>query len=224
MGTTFDSALFSKDWDTDWHMQGGERAALLYLLNLLRPQISIEIGTFRGGSLRPICHYSTKTYTFDIDDVQLRIGAAYPNTKFIMGDTATTLAPVIDDISRSTAELNFVLVDGSHDTPNVRQDINTCLKYVPRSTPCVIFMHDSSNPAVREGILTADWGLCSYVHALDIDFVPGALYNREDIKNQLWGGVAVGLMLPKRRKGPVDMRANFAYTINTVVHGIGKQI
>ena len=141
-----------------------------------------------------------------------------------MGNTAVTLAPVIDAISRSGAELNFVLVDGSHDTPNVRQDINNCLKYVPRSTPCVILMHDSANPVVREGILTADWDLCPYAHALDVDFVPGALYDRADIKNQLWGGVAVGLLLPKKRQEPVDMRTQFAYTIDAVVRGIGKQI
>jgi len=224
MGTTFDATLFSEAWDTEWHMHGGERAALLYLLNLLRPQVSIEIGTFRGGSLRPISHYSKKTYTFDIDPAQHRIAPLFPNTEFITGDTALTLAPVIDTISRSIAELNFVLVDGSHDTPSVRQDINICLKYVPRSTPCVILMHDTANPNVREGILTADWDLCAYAHALDIDFIPGILHPRKDIRNQFWGGIGVGLLLPKRRIGPLDTRTIFTHTLDAAQQAVTARL
>ncbi len=38
--------IFASDFELDWHMQGGERAALIYLLQRFSPQISIEIGTF----------------------------------------------------------------------------------------------------------------------------------------------------------------------------------
>lgn len=216
MPSIFDSTIFTPAWDTDWHMQGGERAAILYLLSVLRPAVSIEIGTFRGGSLRPISHFSKKTYTFDIDPMQHRMAPLFPTVEFVTGDTAVSLPPIIDALSRGTEELGFVLVDGSHETAGVRHDIDCCLRYVPRSSPCAIVMHDSANPAVREGILSARWGEFPHAHALDLDFVPGALYGRHDIHNQLWGGIAVGLLLPTHRTGPMDMRANFAHTLSVL--------
>lgn len=223
MSSIFDTTLFSSAWDTDWHMQGGERTALLYLLSTMRPAISLEIGTFRGGSLRPIAHFSRKTYTFDIDPRQHRIAPDFPTVEFIAGDTAVTLPPVIEGITRGPLELNFVLVDGSHETAGVRHDIECCLRYVPRSSPCVIVMHDSANPAVREGILSAPWQDCPYAHALDVDFVPGALYERADIRDQLWGGIAVGLLLPTRRTGALDLRGNFAYALATISRALGAR-
>lgn len=216
MATAFDSTIFGTDWDTNWHMQGGERATLLHLLSTIRPRVSIEIGTFRGGSLKPIAHYSGKTYTFDIDPRQHRIAPAFPSVEFISGDTAVTLPPVIESLSAGHAELDFILIDGSHETDGVRHDIDTRLRYVPRSAPCVIAMHDSANPAVRAGILAAGWDACPYAHGLDIDFTPGALYDRADIRDQFWGGMAVGLLLPVRRTGPLDMRAAFSHTIDVV--------
>lgn len=224
MPTTFNSTIFSPAWDTDWHMQGGERATLLYLLSMLRPRVSIEIGTFRAGSLRPIAHYSGKTYTFDIDPGQHRIASLFPQVEFVTGDTAVTLPPIIDAISRRGDELGFVLVDGSHETAGVRHDIDACLRYVPRTGPCVIVMHDSSNPAVRAGILAAGWQDCPHAHALDVDFVPGLLHHRKDIRNQLWGGMAVGLLLPERRIGPLDLRADFAHTLEAVQRAVSAQL
>lgn len=224
MPSSFDSTIFSPVWDTDWHMQGGERAALLWLLSSLRPRISIEIGTFRGGSLRPIAHFSRKTYTFDIDPRQHRIASSFPTVEFVTGDTAVTLPPVIDAISRRGEEIGFILVDGSHETAGVRHDIDTCLRYVPRSTPCVIAMHDSANPAVREGILSAGWRDCPHVHGLDLDFVPGILHPRADIRNQLWGGIAVAVLLPTPRTGSFDLRTPFAHTIRAVQQAIAAHL
>lgn len=224
MPTAFDSTIFSPAWDTDWHMQGGERAALLYLLSSLRPRVSIEIGTFRAGSLRPIAHFSGKTYTFDIDPGQHRIAPLFPTVEFVTGDTAVTLPPVIDAIARREDDLGFVLVDGSHETAGVRHDIDACLRYVPRSSPCVIVMHDSANPAVRAGILSAGWQGCLHAHALDVDFVPGLLHARADIRNQFWGGLAVGLLLPERRTGPLDVRTPFAHTLDAVTRALAARL
>lgn len=224
MPSTFDSTIFSAAWDTDWHMQGGERATLLHLLSTLRPRVSIEIGTFRAGSLRPIAHYSGKTYTFDIDPGQHRIAPTFPTVEFVTGDTAVTLPPVIDGIMRRNEDLGFVLIDGSHEAVGVRHDIDTCLRFVPRSGPCVIAMHDSANPAVRAGILAAGWQDCLHAHALDVDFVPGFLHARKDIRNQFWGGVAVGLLLPERRTGPLDLRSTFSHTLDAAQRAVAARL
>jgi len=55
-----DELLFGPEFNSDWHMQPCERVALLYLLHRLRPSLSLEIGTFRGGSLKPIQHTSIR--------------------------------------------------------------------------------------------------------------------------------------------------------------------
>lgn len=205
--------IFASDFESDWHMQGGERAALIYLLQRFRPKISIEIGTFLGGSLRPISTYSDKVYTFDIDPNQHRVAPQFPSVEFVTGDTADTLRPVIESIVAAGEEIGFILIDGSHETEGVRKDVEACLSYVPRRTPCVIVMHDSSNPKVRAGLLAANWGASPYVQSLDLDFVPGALYDRADIKDQIWGGLAVALLTPKSRLGPLNVQANFRYSL-----------
>ncbi|MEB3260880.1 MAG: class I SAM-dependent methyltransferase [Cyanobacteriota bacterium] len=206
--------LFQSDSEYDWHMQPCERVALLYLLNLLQPSLSIEIGTFKAGSLRPISRYSQRVITFDIDPNQHRLAPLFPNTEFITGDTAITLPDIIRRINADPdAELSFVLVDGSHETLGVKSDIENCLQYVPKSKPCFILMHDSSNPAVRAGIQSSDWAASPYLHAINVDYVPGQLYSRPDIKNQIWGGLGLALMLPERRTGEVEVEAHYNYSI-----------
>lgn len=216
MPTAFDTAIFSRDWDTDWHMQGGERTALIHLLTTATPSVSLEIGTFRGGSLRPIAHFSKRTYTFDIDPNHRQLQPLFPTVEFVTGDTSRTLPPVIDAITKSGEELGFILVDGSHETAGVLADIDACLRYRPRTKPCFIAMHDSANPAVRKGIRAAGWQRCMHAAGLDLDFVPGALYARADIRNQIWGGLAVAVLLPETRVGSLPIRDNFEYTLQTL--------
>lgn len=206
--------LFGSYFDQDWHMQPCERVALIHLLQLLNPDLSIEIGTFRGGSLRPISHYSQKVITFDVDPNQHRLAPLFANTKFITGDTASTLPGVIENLNNdSSAELSFVLVDGSHETGGVKSDIDNCLRYIPKTKPCFILMHDSSNPVVRKGIQEGDWQSSPYLYALDLDYVPGQLYSREDIRNQVWGGLGLALMLPEKRSGNIEIQSHFAYSL-----------
>jgi hypothetical protein len=206
--------LFGADFDQDWHMQPCERVALIYLLQLLNPALSIEIGTFRGGSLRPISHYSQKVITFDVDPNQHRLAPLFANTDFVTGDTALTLPSVIQNINNDpAAELSFVLVDGSHESNGVKSDIDNCLKYVPKTKPCFILMHDSSNPEVRKGIQESNWESSPHLFALNIDYVPGQLYSREDIKNQVWGGLGLALMLPEERSGNIELQSHFAYSL-----------
>jgi len=214
MPSIFNTTIFGEQFDTDWHMQGGERATMLYLLNAVRPQVSVEIGTFRCGSLRPIAHLSKRVYTFDIDPNQHRAKTDFPNVEFVTGDTAVTLQPVIEMLSSGEDSLDFILIDGSHETEGVRIDIEACLRYHPRKSPCIIVMHDSSNPVVRQGIMAADWNGCPYVHGLDLDFVPGALYGRADIRNQIWGGLAVAVLLPEPRSGALEIQANFSHSLH----------
>ncbi|WP_446721011.1 class I SAM-dependent methyltransferase [Methylobacterium sp. 092160098-2] len=199
-------------WNEEWHMTQWERSTLIQLLQNLKPDVSLEIGTFRCGSLRPISHYSRRVYTFDVDPNQHRIASLFPTVKFITGNSADTLPPIIASMNESEEEVNFILVDGSHEVDGVCADISACLKYRPKRKPTVIVMHDSSNPKVRRGIEISPWDDCPFVHELDLDLCPGALYDRSDIPGEIWGGLAAALLLPTARSGPITRRASFQYT------------
>lgn len=207
-----DNVLFDERINKNWHMTFAERAGLLYVLQRAKPELSIEIGTFLGGSLRPISSYSNRVITFDIDANQHRDTSLFTNVTYVTGDSGETLPREIENIRVSEAELNFILIDGSHETDGVLADINSCLRYEPKNKPTYILMHDSSNPKVRDGIMNASWASNPHVHGIDIDFVPGLLYDRSDIKDQIWGGLALAVLLPQRRSGNIDVTASFEYS------------
>jgi hypothetical protein len=212
--SALEDALFRPTLNQNWHMVPPERAALLYVLSQARPEVSIEIGTFLAGSLRPISAHSKRVITFDIDEQQHRVAPMFPNTTFIAGDTAVTLPPIIEGLNAGSEELGFILIDGSHETDGVTADVNNCLKYRPKTKTCFILMHDSSNPAVRKGILAGAWHECPYVHGLDVDFVGGALYNRPDIKGEIWGGLGVAILKPEPRDFDLQVQAPFQYSLD----------
>ncbi|MEN2786385.1 class I SAM-dependent methyltransferase [Sphingomonas qilianensis] len=210
MSKAIEDLLFDVRAGNEWHMQFSERCALLYILDRIKPDISIEIGTFQCGSLAAIAAASQNVYTFDIDTIDH--GSRFPNTRFITGDSAETLPKIIDDANNSSREINFILVDGSHSEEGVLRDLIECLRYRPKTRPTVVVMHDSANPAVRRGIEHAPWNESPYVHMLDLDFVPGMLYDRSDIMGQMWGGLAVAVMLPTPRDGHVAIHSTFAHS------------
>jgi hypothetical protein len=209
VSNVLDDLLFDLTPGQDWHMQRSERSALIHILTAIKPDVSIEIGTFRCGSLGPISRSSRNAYTFDIDANQHRAKSQFPNVEFVTGDSAVTLPPVINKLNQSDRELEFILVDGSHEEDGVAADLAECLKYRPKKSPTVIVMHDSCNPAVRRGIGKAPWRDCPYVHQIDLDYIPGMLYDRHDIMGEIWGGLAVAVMLPEPRKGDVDLQSTF---------------
>jgi hypothetical protein len=211
--SSLEDSLFRPSLNQNWHMVPAERAALLYVLGQARPDVSIEIGTFLAGSLRPISAYSKRVITFDIDEMQHRIAPMFPNTTFVSGDTASTLPPIIEQLNAGTEELGFIPIDGSHETAGVTADVNNCLKYIPKTKTCFILMHDSSNPAVRAGIVGGAWEQCPYVHGLDLDFVGGSLYNRPDINGEIWGGLGVAVLKPTPRDFPLQVMQPFEHSL-----------
>jgi hypothetical protein len=194
-------------------MQPSERSTMYHILSRVKPDISLEIGTFLCGSLHSIAANSSHVYTFDIDDRQ-RDG--FTNVTFRCGPSRDTVPLVIDEINRSPREVNFILVDGAHDTEGVHADLMNCLAYIPKRRPTIIVMHDSANPDVRRGIDKVDWNLFPHVHMVDLDFVPGMLYDRPDIEGQIWGGLAIALLLPQARTQPLAIDRNFEHSLQAL--------
>ena len=58
---------FSISPSIEWQMSRAEKYCLINLLENLKPEYSIEIGTYKGGSLQVLSKYSKKVYSIDID-------------------------------------------------------------------------------------------------------------------------------------------------------------
>jgi hypothetical protein len=89
----------------------------------------------------------------------------------------------------------------------VKADLDAILEYEPPA-PLWILMHDSSNPECRRGISSVDWAGNKHVHAVELDFVAGALIAHCDSLRQVWGGLALALLLPELRNGPLGIGAS----------------
>lgn len=207
-----------------WMMTDAERSALAALLQELRPDCAIEIGTYRGGSLGVLAKYSRQVYSLDIDPgCRDNCGPGFDNVEFVTGASDATLPGVLEKIAASGHVLNFVLIDGSHTEEGVRNDVNTLLRYKPES-PLYILMHDSFNPDCRKGIHTARWADSPYVHLLELDYVHGRLMPRDEGASyrEMWCGFALAVLLPKERtvalaihdNEPLGYRAAYWFSVH----------
>jgi hypothetical protein len=190
-------------FDSEWQMDPAERLALTGLLEHRRPAFSVEIGSKYGGSLAVISKYSQRVISLDIDpDVPSRL-ARFENVDFVIGDSRRTLPEVLRRLRAEGSALGFALIDGDHSADGVREDCRAFLADRPLST-LYILMHDSLNPDVRRGILGAGWENCPFVHAFELDMVPGSMKG-EPISRELWGGFALAILEPEQRRGPLTV-------------------
>jgi Methyltransferase domain len=189
-----------------WQMTRWEKYGFTSILQAAKPKVGIEIGTYQGGSLQVIANHADKIYSIDLDaTLKDRLGGQLPNVEFLTGDSRQILPALLNRIMQRGEELGFVLIDGDHSIEGVRCDINNVLRYTPLR-PVFIVLHDSFNPDCRKGILTADWSMCDHVHYVEVDFVPG-VYHFEAFDTaaprSMFGGLAVAVMRPERRVGPL---------------------
>lgn len=184
-------------------MTNCERFALASLVERVRPPVSLEVGTYLGGSLQVLAKYSQRVISVDIDPaVGNRLLGKFNNVEFKTGDSKTCLEQVVAELNDSSEAVGFVLIDGDHSREGVCRDINTILKIVPRQR-CLIILHDSFNPECREGMRMAAWSECPYVHYVELDFIPG-VYHFEAFDTasarSMWGGFACAVLEPTERQ------------------------
>ena len=192
-------------YDSNWQMDPGERLAVAALLAHLRPKVSLEIGSKYGGSLAVLSRHSDRVISLDIDpEVPTRL-ARFTNVEFVIGDSRKTLPATLARLRAEKALLGFALVDGDHSAAGVRDDCRAFLAERPIA-PLYVLMHDSFNPDVREGILAAGWESCPFVHAFELDLVPGSM-KHPPLVRELWGGLGLAVLKPEDRKGPLEMGA-----------------
>jgi len=191
------------DLPLHWQMTRCEKFALGSLLTHIDPETSIEVGTYKGGSLQVISDSSAEVYSIDINPCDDSITSKFNNVRFLTGPSKEILPDLLKRIYEFNQHLQFVLIDGDHSTEGVRGDINAVLQYHP-SSPLYVVLHDSFHPPCRQGMLTASWQECPWVHYVEIDFIPG-VYHHEAFDTaaprSMYGGLAVAVLKPELRKG-----------------------
>ena len=182
--------------------------------------MAIEIGTRFGGTLQVLARFCERVYSLDIDpEVPRRLEGKYPNVEYLIGPSDQTLPALIDRLQREGAELSFALVDGDHSADGVRKDIDNLLRFRP-TTPFYIVMHDSLMPCCRDGLKQANWSANPHVHAVELDFVPGIVNPAPKFRNDLCGGMALGILLPHERRGRFEITARSELTLQAVMASV----
>jgi hypothetical protein len=210
-----------------WAMEYAERFALIGLLEHLRPPVAIEIGTHLGGSLGVIAAFAGRAYSLDIDPgCAERLRAKHPNVEFVTGSSRVTLRPLIERLDRERAGLGFVLIDGDHSEAGARADAEDVLRFRP-TRPLYVLLHDSFNPDVRRGIRSIDWQASPFVHLVEVDFIPGTSFDRTAPPGQMWGGLALAVLLPEPRRSPLRVIARHDFLFQTALraspHGLAHE-
>lgn len=192
---------YGEDFPFVWQMTRAERFCFLHLVKEFKPELSLEIGTSKGGSLQVLSRYSGDVISIDIDPVVAEtLKGAFTNVAFRSGDSTELLPNVIDEINNDSRSLGFVLIDGDHSEQGVRRDINAVLRLKPKR-PIAVVLHDSFHPPCRKGMLSADWADCPYAHYVDLDFIGGIFVpGRAMVETSMVSGFGFALMLPEKRE------------------------
>src|SRR6266487_3601402 len=129
-------------FDLHWQMPNGERFALVGLLRELQPTLSLEIGTYQGGSLQVLARFSEAVISVDIDPgVPARLANKFPNVEFRSGDSKRLLPDLVRELNEQKRAVDFVLIDGDHSVAGVRRDIEVLLELQPQRQ-MVFILHD----------------------------------------------------------------------------------
>jgi hypothetical protein len=187
-----------------WQMTSCERFAIQHILNHLKPEKAIEVGTYKGGSLQVLAAFCNSVDSIDIDpSVKETLEPLFGNVRFYTGNSSAILPVLLQKHIDNGVPVEFILIDGDHSTQGVKRDIESVIAIKPEKQ-LIILMHDSFNPACRKGMITADWQSSPYVHQVEIDFIPGIFHERAydtASAGSMWGGFAIGILQPEKREG-----------------------
>jgi hypothetical protein len=209
------------NFELTWQMTRVERLAFLDILNSIKPGLSLEIGTDKGGSLEAIMKYSKNAISIDINSHNQNILSKldiFKNVKFISGNSAQLLPELIDVFNANAMHPDFFLIDGDHSASGALRDMNSILNIQPIKPICVI-MHDSFMPSVRRAILDANWNGNPFVHYVEVDYAYGSfiplIENPSNFK--MVGGLAVALLKPVKRNFDLPIYESNKYAFDQLL-------
>ncbi len=168
----------------------GERAAMEGVLCQLQPELSIEIGTAEGASMRRIAAHSGEVHSFDLTSPSL---GAPGNVTLHTGDSHQLLPEFLHQLAEEGLEVGFVLVDGDHSPEGVRRDLEDLLDS-PAIAQTVILIHDTANETVRSGIDSVAFEEWDKVGHVELDWVPGHVFKDSELRHEIWCGLGLVLI------------------------------
>lgn len=191
---------FKMNESLKWQMSRAEKSALIQVLDSVKPEVAIEIGTFQGGSLQVISHFSKEVYSLDISKAPEKLlKDQFSNVHFIIGNSYELISDLFKQIEGAGKRLSFILVDGDHSKNGVFRDLEAILSY-PHKHPLTILMHDSFNPQCRAGIKKAiKSSQISTIQYAELDYITGS-YSPNDNFLEMWGGLAMIQLDPNVKK------------------------
>jgi Methyltransferase domain len=171
-------------------MSPGERAALEGVLSFVEPRLSIEIGTYSGGSLESISAHSATVHSFDLASHPSLTKERFPNVDFHIGDSRELLPIFLRELELSAGAIDFVFVDGDHSAEGVRRDVLNLLES-PCTSETVILLHDALYADVRTGLNRVDYSTFDSVCFVDLDLVHGRVAKEGPQANKLLWGLGI---------------------------------
>ncbi|MEO6901991.1 MAG: class I SAM-dependent methyltransferase [Bacteroidia bacterium] len=193
------------DYALDWAMTRNERYCFTKLVEKLKPKISIEIGSYNGGSLQVLSKHSEKVYSIDIDTtLKERLKGKFENVTFLTGDSKEILPKLIKELQQNNESIEFALIDGDHSALGVKADIEIMTSYIP-VTGLNILLHDSFNPECRNGMIAVNYKENKYIHYVELDYISGVFEPNGALKNEMWGGFGHIVLLNEQRKGELQI-------------------
>ena len=180
----------------NWEMELSERVIFTYILQAIKPQLSLEIGSRDGGSLQALSRFSHRVDVVDIDATIPQRLSKFSNATFYIGDSKIVLPDLLQKYQNLGKWPEFIHIDGAHNLEGAYSDIHQILSIVP-TNEVIILMHDSFNQEVRGAIKKlnlADYKNLTYAN---VDFVSGILHTKKEVFNQLWGGFALFVISPE---------------------------
>ena len=202
-----------------WQMTRVERLGFLHLLKTFQPDIALEVGTDKGGSLQAIMQHSKGAISLDINSANQSVLQKMPcfsNVEFVSGDSTQVLPELVQIINANRLPVSFVLVDGDHSTAGAQRDIEAVLKLVPQKPTCVV-MHDSFMPTVRQAILNVNWRAYAHVHYIETDYVHGSFLPMDAQHFKMVGGLAVALLKPEPRVGALEIYQSHQFAFHAML-------
>jgi len=183
----------------EWQMSRAEKYCLIHLLEKLNPEYSIEIGTYKGGSLQVLSKFSKKVYSIDIDsEPKHTLENQFDNVIFKVGKSHDIIKNVIEDIESKNGKLNFILVDGDHSKDGVKKDLE-CILSCNLKHPLTVILHDSFNPQCRSGMKSINYKKYNFIEHIDLDYIHGC-FSPNTNHREMWGGFAIIKINPKIKK------------------------
>ena len=183
-------STFIEDSTIEWQMSRAEKYCLIELLRTLKPETSIEIGTYKGGSLQVLSKYSKKVFSIDISsEPQKFLKSKFNNVSFEIGKSFDIIKDLILKIESNNQKVEFILVDGDHSKNGVQKDLEAILTH-KFNNPLTIIVHDSFNPQCRKGIKSIDYKRFKNIKHIDLDYITGCFSPNKDFK-EMWGGFAI---------------------------------